>query len=309
MSKSKVTPFKVRAIKILTLDLVERFLAAKTGANGPATGNTSRAYRNDLRAFVASFDAWEVRGIDASRIVDYLNGLRRDDGKPLAQATKRRHRATLSSFFAWLEAQGLVDKNPIQGNLAKIRLPEPEANDLSLAVQEELVKRAKAVGPREHALIVLLLGTGLRISEALALVHGDLDLAGLRLMVQCGKGGKSRRVPFTPKVARVIRSYIRSKADQGPNEPLFLSSRGQALSYPRAASLFKALAQGLTDDQKRPLHLHQLRHTYATRQLKVMEHPIHLATLTGHSDLRTLRRYAKAAEYDAAEAQFRKTNR
>jgi site-specific recombinase XerD len=287
-------------------DLVDAFIASKGRSLGKKSAKTIRAYGFDLERFLAASSgiaACEVRAVDLER---HLSQLCKSDGTPVAPATANRHLATLASFFSWLVDRGTIESSPVKGiKPAKLKSLEPGA--LDPAVRSQLVERAKRKGTREHALVVLLLATGVRIAEALDLDVGDVQLEALTLVVKTGKGDKARTGCYTTDTRAVLKRYLKERA-AGTHEPLFTSSRGSRLSYQRAASVFKEIAGDLRNVDGSPLHLHQLRHSFATEQLGKGMNPTLLMTLTGHSDPRTLGRYTLAAKEAAAEAEFRRHN-
>lgn len=304
MPRASVTPIDQYRPRTLA-DQVSAFLEARRRILGPRVEKTTiRAYRHDLARFLAAFGGQDLQALTSDSLERYLRGLNKPDGSPLAPATLNRHRGSLVSFFGWLEEQGTIARTPMKG-IRKARVPEAEPGTLSEETCVALLARAKKLGTREHALVALLLATGLRASEALALDVRDLDLGQLVLTVRHGKGDKARQVFITADERRVLRRLLAKHPDPRPHAPLFTSNRGR-LSYPRASALFKEIADGLSNPDGSSLHLHQTRHTMATRLLAAGMNPIHLATLTGHADLRTLDRYTKAAKTAAAEAEFRK---
>lgn len=288
--------------------LVEEFLDARRRVLGSRTERTTIcAYRRDLERFALSFHAVPLDEITAKAIETYLRDLRTAKGMPVAPATANRHQATLSAFFSWLEEREAIARNPIKG-MRKARMPETAPGALTVETCDKLLAQARAMGTRELALVALMLATGMRIGEVLALNVEDLDLGSLSILVREGKGGKSRTVYITSDVRKTLKKLLAGHPNPAPFSPVFTSTRGR-LSYQRAASLFKAIAAGLTNPDGSDLHLHQCRHTFATCQLAKGMNPVHLMTVTGHSDLRTLGRYTKAAKVAAAEGEFRRVNR
>lgn len=305
MASCTVTPIdRYRPAKLA--DQVEHFLASKARTLGTGSGKTIRAYRHDLARFPASFGALGAGAVNRDALERHLRDLTESDGAPVAPATANRHHATLCSFFSWLVDQGTLEVSPMKG-IGKVRVPDAEPGALTEVARAAVLANAKLHGTREHALIALLLATGLRIAEALALDIADLHLEDLAVTVRQGKGGKTRRAFLTHEARTILKRYLREHPDRRPHAPVFITSRGR-LSYPRAAALFKTIAEGVTNPDGSPLHLHQLRHTFATAQLGKGLNPAHLMTLTGHTDLRTLGRYTNAAKEAAAEAEFRHFN-
>lgn len=286
-------------------DLAAAFLASKARALGPSSGRTIQAYRRDLERFLAAFGD-RPPDLDASEVERYLLTLAKSDGSPVAPATAARHHAALSSFFTWLVEQEQIERSPMK-KIKKTRVKEPPTGALSPALEEQLLRQAKEKDVRVHALLLLLVRTGLRISEALALDVRDLRLDELAIDVRSGKGDKQRQVFLTTDAKAALKRLLRGQPSPRPYDPVFTSQRGR-LSYQRAAALFKAVAGHLRNSDGSELHLHQLRHTFCTTQLLKGMNPAHLMTLAGHADLRTLGRYVRAAQTQAAEDDFRRHN-
>lgn len=287
-------------------DHVAYFLSSKARTLGSSSTRTIRSYRHDLNRFLVAFEGFDPSQITKRQIERYLIGLRRSDGMPVAPTTANRHQATLSSFFSWMVDQEAIAKHPMTG-LKRIRVQDPDPRALDPDARSKLLLRAEREGLRERALVMLLLATGLRISEALHLDVRDLHLDDLRITVRWGKGGKLRQVYLTPEARSALQSYLASR-HACRHDPVFASRRGR-LSYQRAAAIIRKIARGLVNADGTPLTWHQTRHSFATEQLGKGMAPTHLARITGHSDLRTLGRYTKAAQDAAAEAEFRRLNR
>ena len=146
---------------------------------------------------------------------------------------------------------------------------------------------------RDFALLMLLYGSGLRISEALSLVRGDAPLGEwLRIT---GKGGKVREVPVLPAVAAAVASYLAvCPFDGGRDSPLFVSSRGNGFGARAAQRLVEALRLELS----LPAHVtpHALRHAFATHLLGHGADLRAIQELLGHASLSTTQRYTSVDE-------------
>lgn len=302
-----ITPLDSRRRSTLPA-LVDAFLAAKARLLGMGSAKTVRAYGFDLRRFLADFGGYEAAQLSANDIERYLQGLKKANGTPVSPSTANRHLATLASFFSWLVERGEIESSPVKA-VKKAKLKQPEPGALDAAVRAELVERARKKGLREHLLVTLMLATGLRIAEALALNVEDVLVEFMTINVKVGKGNKPRKVYFTSDERTLLKRYLKAMGNVGPYAPLFTSSRDRRLSYQRAASLFKEIAGDLPNLDGRPLNLHQLRHTYCSEQLGKGVNPAHLMATTGHADPRTLARYTMATKEAAAEAEYRKFNR
>jgi len=146
---------------------------------------------------------------------------------------------------------------------------------------------------RDFALLMLLYGGGLRISEALGLTRGDAPLgAWLRIT---GKGGKVRDVPVLPAIAVAVNGYLDiCPFDGGPSAPLFVSARGNGYGARAAQRLVETLRLELN----LPAHVtpHALRHAFATHLLGNGADLRAIQELLGHASLSTTQRYTNIDE-------------
>ncbi len=146
---------------------------------------------------------------------------------------------------------------------------------------------------RDFALLMLLYGGGLRISEAAGLTRGDAPLgAWLRIT---GKGGKIREVPVLPAIAEAVDAYLdECPFDRGPTGPLFVSARGNAYGARAAQRLVETLRLELN----LPAHVtpHALRHAFATHLLGNGADLRAIQELLGHASLSTTQRYTNVDE-------------
>ena len=140
---------------------------------------------------------------------------------------------------------------------------------------------------RLHMIVLILLDTGCRISEALGVRVEDCDLSNLLLTVT-GKGGKQRRLPFSLELRRVLVRYC---GELHPQELLFSTRRGRKLGRRVVLRDVKALCKKLGFDPPART-LHALRHTFAVNYLRRGGGVFHLQRVLGHTSLEMTRRYA-----------------
>lgn len=218
---------------------------------------TTKAYQNDLRLFREFLDESgplpHPESIERQTVVRFAVSL-----SGMAPITVRRKLACLSSFFSYLQDMGLVRGNPAR----RLPLPKP-TQPLPITLSEEQAARLvnAAYTPWLRALVILLLGTGIRRSEAAAVTLDDLDLEEGSLIVH-GKGSKERMVPLNQGVVEAIQEYLLLRP-QTECRRLFVSRDGQPFAgrvvnrmlgmVVKRAGLF---GQGITP--------HKLRHTFAT---------------------------------------------
>jgi len=275
---------------------VEAFVASLTGASP----HTRRAYESDLRQFVA----WAERGgaagpetVDRLVLRRYLAYL---TTRGMARPTIARKAAALRAFFGWLRRRGVVGADPtrdLRTPKGDRRLPKvPKAAEVATLLEEappvpEDDALATAVALRDTAVLEVLYGAGLRISELCGLGPSDVDLRG-GLVTVLGKRSKIRRVPLGEAAIAAIRAYLAAGRTNlsGPLTPpdaLFLNRRGRRLT-PRDAR--RILERRLLSDG-RAISPHTLRHAYATHLLEGGADLRAVQELLGHADVATTQLY------------------
>jgi integrase/recombinase XerC len=274
---------------------VEGFIASLTGSSP----HTRKAYESDLRQFVA----WAERGGAAGpEAVDHLV-LRRYlaylTTRGMARPTIARKAAALRAFFGWLRRKGVVAADPTK-NLrtpkGDRRLPKvPKQAEVAVLLDEEGPDSddevTLAVAARDSAILEILYGSGLRISELCGLAPSDVDLRG-GLVTVLGKRSKIRRVPLGEVAIAAIRAYLDGgrtilSTPASPPDALFLNRRGRRLT-PRDAR--RILERRLLADG-RAISPHTLRHAYATHLLEGGADLRAVQELLGHADVATTQLY------------------
>ncbi len=251
--------------------------------------------------FMSSFHGKEITLEHLSRFEtrDFRAFLaeRRNDG--LAPPSIKLELSALKTFYAFLRKRADIENDAItvmRGPKAKERLPRPVSADDA----EALISAAQTLKTtsgkenweqaRDAALITLLYGVGLRISEALSLRWSDAPL-GETLRIK-GKGAKTRMVPVVPAARDAIDAYVALCPYGGEEDnPLFFSTRGKALSATLAQRTMAKLRSALgLPDSATP---HALRHAFATHLLSAGGDLRSIQELLGHSSLAATQRYTK----------------
>jgi site-specific recombinase XerD len=199
--------------------------------------------------------------------------------------TVRSKLACLSSFFEFLQDMGYVSGNPAK------RLPLPKLEQhVPVTLSEEQAQQLLAAAelPWHRCLVVLLLATGIRRSEAVQISLEDMDLTNRQLLVH-GKGAKQRIVPLTRQAVAAIQQYLPHRPNT-ESRRLFVNSRGQPIrGYMINAALDEMLEKaGLAGQGITP---HKLRHTFATQLIHKGVDVRTVQELLGHADLGTTARY------------------
>jgi integrase/recombinase XerD len=279
---------------------VERFLALARTRLAPRTVDS---YRRDLEDFRRTTGASPVAA-DRAVIERYLAGLR---AAGRAGSTIARRLAALRAFYRHEQLIGARDDNPAAG------IPPPRRSrrlprTLSVGEAERLVEAAAGTTPRalrDHALVELLYGSGLRVSEAVALDLGAVDLD--ERLVRClGKGGKQRVVPIGRSAAEALRRYLargRPHLDRRHRSELFLNAKGGPLTRAGVFFLLKRLAERAGLEPAR-VHPHLLRHSFATHLLEGGADLRSVQEMLGHANLATTELYTHVTDKRRRETYF-----
>ncbi len=261
--------------------------------------HTVAAYGSDLADFL-DFLTEHLGGLPslaslaALTVADFRAYLARRAADALERSSTARALSAVRGFFRFLDRRNLAHN----AALAAVRTPKlPKSVPKALSVEDtesaldtapELA-RQPWVGKRDVALLTLLYGCGLRLSEALGLARREAPLAPGTLTV-IGKGGKERQVPVLPAVAAAIVDYLAACPHRlAPDDPLFVGVRGARL-HPR-------LVQGRLQELRALLGLpehatpHALRHSFATHLLAGGGDLRAIQELLGHASLSTTQRY------------------
>lgn len=276
---------------------------------------TREAYARDIEQFCRFLHQHhghppclgDIQGLKLKDFRAFLSARRKDgiSGRSLARTL-----SALRAFFRWLEHEGLARNRAIL-EVARPKIPHGIPKPLTVAKAGELVTenthadKADWIAARDTAVLLLLYGAGLRISEALALRVKEAPSPARDVVRILGKGGKERLVPILPVAIEAIGAYRATcPYPLQPDGPLFLGARGGALS-PRIIQLSIArLRQVLgLPDTATP---HALRHSFATHLLSAGADLRQIQELLGHASLSTTQIYTEVdrdrllAVYDKA---------
>jgi site-specific recombinase XerD len=275
---------------------IDGFARSLTAAS-PATVD---AYRRDLTDFIewaerASLDG--PAGVDRRTLRRYLAylGTRRYARRSIA-----RKASSIRRYFGWLARTGVLAVDPSSGLSSPSgegRLPRVlKADELeSLLDQPPAIVDAdpEHVRLRDDAVLELLYGSGLRVSELCGLRPEDLDLPAGAITVW-GKGSKQRRVPITPPAVDAMAAWLQRgrpalAGDETPDDAVFLNARGRRLGT-------RDVRRILDRRSVAPTHPHALRHTFATHLLDGGADLRVVQELLGHADLSTTQRYTHVSK-------------
>ncbi|WP_082512786.1 tyrosine recombinase XerC [Methylobacterium sp. Leaf125] len=265
--------------------------------------NTVEAYARDLRQFLAHCAGRHGRPGIAQlvalkpRDVRAFMAARRADG--VGGRSLMRALAGLRSFARHLERQGhgtVAALGAVRSPKVERRLPRPIPIDAARAMTGPELRAGETREPwilaRDAAVLALLYGSGLRISEALGLTARDAQVPGVDAVTVLGKGGKMRMVPVLPVVAAAVAAYVAAcPYALAPDGPLFVGAKGGPLSPRVIQYAVAAMRGGLgLPPSATP---HALRHSFATHLLARQGELRAIQELLGHASLATTQLYTK----------------
>ncbi|MEQ8404767.1 MAG: tyrosine recombinase XerC [Oceanicaulis sp.] len=286
------------------------------GDRRPNTGQARAAFLDHLEGGRKSARTVEAYGRDLDQLFEFLSG---HLGKPVmlsdletlqpadwraflaerrregaSARTLQRKLSAVRSFFAYARKRWGLE-NPalslVEAPKASRRMPRPVSETAARALIEDAGTSAEPwIAARDAAVLSLLYGCGLRISEALSLTGKDAALSSpLRIT---GKGGKTRIVPVLPAVTEAVARYAGlCPFDLEPGAPLFRAKRGGALSPRQVQAMMQTLRARLgLPSSATP---HALRHSFATHLLAHGGDLRSIQDLLGHASLSTTQIYAE----------------
>ncbi|HEV2768625.1 MAG TPA: site-specific tyrosine recombinase XerD [Solirubrobacteraceae bacterium] len=260
--------------------------------------NTLEAYRSDLLQFGAHLQGWGIDVLEAGHgdLAGFLSELATGGAQrtAVAPATLQRKTACLRSFYRHLRREGVLEGDPT----ASLRAPRKSQrlpHVLSRAQVTRLLESARGSEPtalRDRALLELMYACGLRATEAVDLLVGDLDLVHAILRAR-GKGAKERLVPVGRQAVTAVRAYLErgrpALVGDGQEHHLFVNRRGGGLTRQGLYKIVQrhARAAGL-EGRMSP---HTLRHTFATHLLAGGCDLRAVQEMLGHADVATTQMY------------------
>lgn len=262
--------------------------------------NTLDGYVRDIVAFMDFMDDHlgfqpGIRDLSALRTTDYRRYLVQLTDRDLKATSRARAISALKSFFGYMERHDIVS-NPAIAAMRSPKLPHnvPKAldeADVFLAIKSVVdLTREPWVGKRDQAILMLLYGCGLRISEALNLNRFDLPRDGV-IRVR-GKGNKERLIPVLPAVSEAIDDYLDAcPLEASTDDAVFLGVRGKRLGFRAVQAKMQQLRKYLgLPETATP---HALRHSFATHLLAGGGDLRTIQELLGHESLSTTQRYTE----------------
>ena len=262
--------------------------------------NSVISYKNDLSKFFIFFQDYieknvGLKEIESIKISEFRSFLTYRRNSEISSNSIARNISALKSFFRFLIKNNKIKESSVfnlKSPKLKKSLPRPINVDLAIQVikQAEEIEDEKWIGLRNKAILILLYGCGLRISEALSLNYDDVQNED-HILIK-GKGEKERIVPMMPYIKKGIENYLEACPKEIiSGEALFIGKRFSRLS-PRIIqySLEKIRTALSLPETATP---HALRHSFATHLLDSGGDLRTIQELLGHSSLSTTQKYTK----------------
>jgi integrase/recombinase XerD len=264
------------------------------------SGNTIEAYRNDLGQLLTFINQDAERrkvtpswaGFDRHAMLSYILWLKE---RNYANTTLARKVAAAKSFFNFMVNEEKLKTNPTE-NLSAVKvgrsLPKPISVNEVRALMDQTTKSTTPDAKRDHAIVVLLYASGMRVSELTSLNTGDIDLTGG--YVKCfGKGGKERLIPIPQTAIQAVTEYLNDArphlVHSSSEKALFLNRRGERLTRQGLWQILKGYARAINLETE--ITPHTLRHSFATHMLNGGADLRIVQELLGHANISTTQVY------------------
>jgi len=255
--------------------------------------HTLAAYEDDLRDFTAFLrqSGHNATAVNHLVVRAFLGSLIE---RGLSKRSVARKLACLRSFYKFLRRRGVVESVPtaiVASPRLERRLPQYLEED-AVAELLALPDRSTPEGMRDAAILEVLYGTGMRLSELLALRRADIDMTGETVKVT-GKGSKQRIIPFGRKAGEALRQWfaVRARMLQGTHDPgtVFISVRGKRMTPKGVNRIVNRYIGAVSELHQRSPHV--LRHSFATHLVNRGADLQAVRELLGHESLSTTQIY------------------
>jgi len=276
------------------LDLYLDYLTVERGL----APNTRASYSADLLKFLTYLKAGGISDWSQVRYSEVMGFLSQSQEQGLAPRSRARMLSALRGFFKFMLRDSHLRESPV-AYLASPRLRRQLPVILSVAEVERLLARPNTelpLGQRDTAMLEVLYGTGLRVSELVSLTMGRVNLE-VGFLVVLGKGSRERIVPAGEAATEAVRSYVKEARPlllKGrTTETLFVTNRGAAMTRQGFWKLLKKY--GHEAGLKKKLSPHILRHSFATHLLERGADLRSVQMMLGHADISTTQIYTHVA--------------
>lgn len=268
--------------------------------------NTLSSYRRDLESYIEHIHnvqaVQSLKAIERSHILIHLEALR---GEGISARTIARHISSIRSFHQFLLREKLTDTDPtVHLEMPQIEQRLPKV--LSIEEIERLISapnREKPQGIRDIAMLELLYGTGMRISELIGLNLDDVHLT-MGFVRVFGKGGKERIVPLGKSAIHTLDQYLQNarfklQGKYPKTDAFFINQRGKRLTRQGCWKLLKEHAKNAHIEKE--ITPHTLRHSFATHLIENGADLRAVQEMLGHADISTTQIYTHISKTRLSE--------
>ena len=273
--------------------------------------HTLKAYSLDLKIFVAYLESQGVSIAQVNHL--HIRGYLGQQSVEVSPATRARRLASIKSFYKFLSRRKLIDTNParrVKSPKLPLKLPRAIPVDEAFALMNA-PDTEWLLSLRDRAMLEVLYGGGLRVSELVGLSLGDLDRSSNTVRV-LGKGQKERLCPLNPEAIAALDAWFERRgellaADFKRQDPkaVFLNFRGGRLTTRSVERHLDRYVKQLGLNRK--MSPHALRHSFATHLLAGGADIRSIQELLGHASLSTTQRYT-AVSFEQLQAVYDKTH-
>lgn len=266
--------------------------------------NTFRKFQDYLQAQGLADDP-PIESIQSKTIEAFLAA------QPVSKKTVLNYHIGLSALWTWAVAEGLV----VEHTLHKVERAKPEKRAISPYTEADIRAMLNALGTsrlytrpgkketshslpngeRNRAIILLLLDTGMRVSELCGLKIYQVDSRNKRMKV-FGKGSKERSLPFSARTGQAIWRYLATRADEEADRPLFTTIDGEELTRDELLKTIQRI--GVRAGVGGEINVHRFRHTFAINYLRNGGNAFSLQMMLGHTTLDMVHNYLALAQAD-----------
>jgi integrase/recombinase XerD len=268
----------------------ERFLAE----DGKAA-KTVQSYGGDVRGFLhwlESKGSISMENLKRFHVTTYRNQLLQESYEINTINKKINSMHSFNQF--------LVDKNYIKEQIVdrrkdKVKVAAGSEHEVEVLTEEEIERlfvyiQSEQVSARDRMIVLLLLYTGVRVSELVSIKLKDVDMLAMNLTIACGKGGKRREIPLKTEVIEAVKEYLegeRKDSKFAQSEFLILTNRAAKMDRDAVNKLLKKHGMQLNMVMKP----HKFRHTFCTSLLKKGADLTVVAKLAGHASIQTTAKF------------------
>jgi site-specific recombinase XerD len=243
----------------------------------------------DLEQFLAWLQTrrvdWDIPyRIQRIDVVEFINHLA---SRKATSGTRKRKLATIRGFLKFLKDHEIIYGNPAD----TIEGPIREERDPAILLKTEYKALLQVAGenPRDFAIVMLFLQTGLRVSELVNLKLQDIDFANKELTVRQGKGRKDRGVPLVGQAREALKAYLAVRDKTSEYEQVFLARNGTSMD--QRTVRYRIQKYYKEAGIKKKASVHTLRHTFATHQIHNGLKINQLKEVLGHKKMETTYKY------------------